>query len=163
MAGLIQREERDTYFLTEVRQTKEVCNRAVTYRPPQARIPRAQVLPFWSKNDMDSVNKTFYLAPNLKMVGRKKVANNLKSIWHHNIFCLFLQKKVKKPFVHLHNIIMSFFWSMIEQRSSSVFSRLPRQRWLIGHSSITNFLTLDFRQHQERIKNSGFLNFSLEQ
>ena len=44
----------------------------------QARNPRAQILPFWSKTDMDSVKKNFYLAPDLKMVRPKEVANDQK-------------------------------------------------------------------------------------
>ena len=58
--------------------TKEVCNRALTYQVAQARKPRGQILPFCSKTDMDSVNKNFRLAPNLKMVRPKKVASDLK-------------------------------------------------------------------------------------
>ena len=63
MAGLIQREEHDTYFLTEVRQTKEVCNKAVTYEPALARKSGESILAFWPKTDMNnkSVNKDVYL------------------------------------------------------------------------------------------------------
>jgi hypothetical protein len=37
-----------------------------------------EILPFWSKTDMDSVHKNFYLAPDLKKIKPKKVANDQK-------------------------------------------------------------------------------------
>ena len=44
----------------------------------QDRNPRAWILPFWSKTDMDSLKQNLCLAPDQKMVGTKKVANDQK-------------------------------------------------------------------------------------
>ena len=40
--------------------------------------PEPRFFPFWSKTDMDSVQKNFYLAPDLKKIKPKKVANDQK-------------------------------------------------------------------------------------
>ena len=45
-----------------------------------ARNPRAWILPFWSKTDMESLKQNLCLAPDQKMVGTKKVANDEKII-----------------------------------------------------------------------------------
>ena len=44
----------------------------------QARNPRAWILPFWSKTDMDSLKQNLYLAPDQEIVRTKKVANDQK-------------------------------------------------------------------------------------
>ena len=56
-------------------QVKEVCNRAVAYLLALA---RSQILAFWLKTDMDSVNKQICLAPDVKMVMPKNFTNDLK-------------------------------------------------------------------------------------
>ena len=43
-----------------------------------ARNPRAWILPFWFKTDMDSLKQKLCLAPDQKMVRPKKVANDQK-------------------------------------------------------------------------------------
>ena len=52
-----------------------------------ARNPRAWILPFWSKTDMDPLKQNLCLAPNQKMVRTKKVANyqKIKGIICHSL------------------------------------------------------------------------------
>ena len=57
------------------RVTKEFCNRGHGL----SRSPRAWILPFWSKTDMDSLKQNLCLAPDQKMVTTKKVANDQKN------------------------------------------------------------------------------------
>ena len=44
----------------------------------QDRYPRAWILPLWSKTDMDSSKQNLCFAPDQKMFGAKKVANDQK-------------------------------------------------------------------------------------
>ena len=44
----------------------------------QVRNPRALILPFWFKTDMDSLKQNLCLAPDQKMVEQKKIANDQK-------------------------------------------------------------------------------------
>ena len=74
---------------------KEGCNKGhglSVVSCHQSRNPRAWILPFWSKTDLDSLKQSLCLAPDKKMVGTKKVAKDKKSIWHHKIFWSFLSK-----------------------------------------------------------------------
>ena len=59
----------------------------------QARNPRAWILPFWSKTDMDSLKQNLCLAPDQKRVGPKKLQMIKKSIWHRKFFWAFFVKK----------------------------------------------------------------------
>ena len=70
---------------------KEFCNRSCDLQPASSQEPQSvdSRCFHFGPTDMDSVNEKFCLAPDLKMVRQKKVANDLKSIWHHNIFYLF--------------------------------------------------------------------------
>ena len=59
---------------------KEGCNWLcdLQWTHNQGRNPRAWVLPFWSKTDMHSPKQNLCLAPDQKMAGTKKVANDQK-------------------------------------------------------------------------------------
>ena len=56
---------------------KEVCNRTVIYQPALARKSEGSIIALWSKNDMDSVNKNFCLAPDVRTVRPENEENYL--------------------------------------------------------------------------------------
>ena len=76
---------------------------------------------------MDSVNKIFCSAPDLKMVKPEKVTNDLKSIWLHNIFESVFCGKNDITFhsvtTHKQNIPHNFFYKKMVPECKTDWNR----------------------------------------